>query len=52
MKTLNLAEIPLENRNAALMDHLARVMALSIQDRAKAQELVAAILMRARARNA
>jgi hypothetical protein len=52
MKALNLAEIPPQNRNAALMAHLARIMAASIHDRARAQDLVSAILVRARARHA
>lgn len=49
MKTLRLAEIPPHKRNAALMTHLASIMAASIHDRALAQDLVTAILVRARA---
>jgi hypothetical protein len=52
MKALDLAKIPREHRNAALMDHLARIMASTIHDRARAQELAGALLARARTRNA
>lgn len=45
MKSLNLADLPPENRRAALADHLAMIMIDSIHDRQKAVELASARVM-------
>lgn len=45
MKSLNLADIPPENRRAALADHLAMIMIDSIHDRRQAVELASARVM-------
>jgi len=50
MKSLNLAEIPPENRKAALADHLARIMIDSIHDRSQAVELASARILHRAAR--
>lgn len=46
MSQLNLKSIPPEKRQAAVMDHLMAVMAESITDRDKSQEIKASRILR------
>ena len=47
MKALDLSNIPPQNRAAATMDHLARIMAMTALDPVKAGEIQDALLMKA-----
>lgn len=48
MAALDLSSIPPENRHRAVLDHLARVMAGSLRDRALALDIATARLLRPR----
>ena len=48
MAQLNLSSIPPHKRQQAVMDHLMMVMAETVEDRSKAQEIIASRMLRAK----